>query len=104
MEASGTSGMKAAHNGVPQFSTLDGWWIEGHIEGVTGWCIGSRERLDEEREREELYRKLETEILPKFYKERENWIKIMKNCIAINASFFNTQRMVEQYVLNAYFL
>ena len=108
MEASGTSGMKAAHNGVPQFSTLDGWWIEGHIENITGWSIGSRikgeKKPDEERDKEDLYTKLEEKILPKFYNDRDNWIRTMRSCIAINASFFNTQRMVEQYVLNAYFL
>ncbi|HEC86337.1 MAG TPA: alpha-glucan family phosphorylase, partial [Thermoplasmatales archaeon] len=108
MEASGTSGMKAAHNGVPQFSTLDGWWIEGHIEDITGWSIGSRikgeKKSDEERDKEDLYTKLEEKILPKFYNDRDNWIRTMRSCIAINASFFNTQRMVEQYVLNAYFL
>ncbi|HID25633.1 MAG TPA: alpha-glucan family phosphorylase [Thermoplasmata archaeon] len=108
MEASGTSGMKAAHNGVPQLSTLDGWWIEGHIENITGWSIGSKrmegEESDDDRDRDDLYNKLENKILPKFYNDRENWIRTMRSCIAINASFFNTHRMVEQYVLNAYFL
>lgn len=105
MEASGTSGMKAAHNGVPQLSTLDGWWKEGYIEGVTGWAIGEEDQeSDDQRDSRDLYDKLEYRILPIFYKFRERWIEIMKNCIALNASFFNTQRMVEQYVLNAYFL
>ncbi|MCD6468934.1 MAG: alpha-glucan family phosphorylase [Thermoplasmata archaeon] len=108
MEASGTSGMKAAHNGVPQFSTLDGWWIEGHIENITGWSIGAKHKEDSESDddadREDLYSKLENKILPKFYGDRDNWIRTMRSCIAINASFFNTQRMVEQYVLNAYFM
>ncbi len=108
MEASGTSGMKAAHNGVPQLSTLDGWWMEGHIENITGWSIGSRksegEESDDEIDREDLYYKLESKIIPKFYNDRDNWIRTMRSCIAINASFFNTQRMIEQYVLNAYFL
>ena len=108
MEASGTSGMKAAHNGVPQLGTLDGWWIEGHIENITGWSIGSKrmegEESDDDRDRDDLYNKLENKILPKFYNDRENWIRTMRSCIAINASFFNTHRMVEQYVLNAYFL
>jgi len=107
-EASGTSGMKAAHNGVPQFSTLDGWWLEGCIENITGWSIGAEKTVndssDDNKDRNDLYHKLETWIMPKFYKDRENWIRTMRSCIAINASFFNTNRMVLQYVLNAYFM
>jgi starch phosphorylase len=106
-EASGTSGMKAAHNGVPHFSTLDGWWVEGHIENITGWSIGSRKTedkaSDDETDRNDLYSKLESWIMPKFYKDRDNWIRTMRSCIAINASFFNTNRMIQQYVLDAYF-
>ena len=106
-EASGTSGMKAAHNGVPHFSTLDGWWIEGHIEKVTGFSIGNNpnktNESNYEEEKEDLYSKLEYVIVPRYYKEREKWINMMKHSIAINASFFNTHRMVQQYVLNAYF-
>jgi len=108
MEASGTSGMKAAHNGVPQFGTLDGWWLEGCIENITGWAIGPEktedQASDDEVDRNDLYRKLETKILPKFYFDRANWIRTMCSCIAINASFFNTNRMIQQYVLNAYFI
>jgi starch phosphorylase len=107
-EASGTSGMKAAHNGVPQLSTLDGWWIEGRVENITGWAIGTRKsnerESDDDNDRNDLYNKLETWIIPKFYKDRDNWIRTMRSCIAINASFFNTNRMIEQYVLNAYFM
>jgi starch phosphorylase len=107
-EASGTSGMKAAHNGVPQLSTLDGWWVEGRIENITGWAIGTRKsnerESDDESDRNDLYNKLETLIIPKFYNDRDNWIRTMRSCIAINASFFNTNRMIEQYVLNAYFM
>ncbi len=106
-EASGTSGMKAAHNGVPQFSTLDGWWIEGCVENITGWSIGpektKEDSSDDETDRNDLYHKLETWIIPKFYTDRDNWTRTMRSCIAINASFFNTSRMVQQYVLNAYF-
>ncbi len=105
-EASGTSGMKAAHNGVPHLSILDGWWIEGHIEKLTGWSIGP-EMGDKENETqvdtEDLYNKLEYVIIPKFYEERDDWIRMMQHSIAINGSFFNTHRMVQQYVLNAYF-
>jgi glycogen phosphorylase len=104
-EASGTSGMKAAHNGVPHLSTLDGWWIEGHNEGLTGWSIGSEDRSipsNDESDSNDLYTKLDELILPAF-KERDKWTKIMKSVISFNASFFNTHRMVQQYVLKAYF-
>lgn len=106
-EASGTSGMKAAHNGVPQFSTLDGWWLEGCIENITGWAIGPEktkdEASDDDIDKNDLYDKLENWIMPKYYNDRNNWIRTMRSCIAINASFFNTNRMIQQYVLNAYF-
>jgi starch phosphorylase len=106
-EASGTSGMKAAHNGVPQFSTLDGWWLEGCIENITGWAIGPERIMEkesnDETDRNDLYNKLESWIVPKYYNDRDNWIRTMRSCIAINASFFNTSRMIQQYVLNAYF-
>ena len=107
-EASGTSGMKAALNGIPQFSVLDGWWLEGHVEDFTGWSIGPRpahveEEVDQGKDIEDLYNKLETKILPTFYNNPEKWREIMKHCIAFNGSFFNTQRMVGQYVTRAYF-
>ena len=104
-EASGTSGMKAAHNGIPHFSVLDGWWLEGHIEGITGWSIGSVPSSaidDSKNDVQELYEKLEKIIVPLFYKNRPKWIEIMQHSIAMNASFFNTHRMVQQYVLNSY--
>ena len=100
-EASGTSGMKAALNGVPSLSILDGWWIEGWIEGVTGWAIEDCE--EEVDETNSLYVHLEQIILPMFYTEHEQWRRVMRSTIALNGSFFNTQRMLEQYVLNAYF-
>jgi starch phosphorylase len=100
-EASGTSGMKAALNGVPSLSILDGWWIEGCIEGVTGWPIADRE--DQNGESASLYDHLEQSILPLYYREPSQWQKIMRSSIALNGSFFNTQRMIEQYALNAYF-
>jgi starch phosphorylase len=103
-EASGTSGMKAALNGVPSFSVLDGWWVEGHIEGVTGWSIGDADdaQNDSVAEAAALYDKLETVILPLFYKEAEKFTQVMRSAIALNGSFFNTQRMIWQYVKNAY--
>ena len=102
-EASGTSGMKAALNGVPSFSVLDGWWIEGHIEGVTGWSIGNS-YLDEDSTTEvaTLYDKLETKILPMFYGRPDEYMNVMRMAVALNASFFNTQRMLSQYIANAY--
>jgi starch phosphorylase len=105
LEASGTSGMKAAHNGVPSLSVLDGWWLEGHIEGVTGWSIGSRMMspgTDQQEDARELYQKLRWTIVPTYYQSRDRWIDVMRHTIAFNASFFNTHRMVQQYAANAY--
>jgi len=109
LEASGTSGMKAALNGVPSLSILDGWWVEGHIEGVTGWSIGESRRVaaaavatDNAAEAESLYSKLEGVILPMYYNERSRFLGVMQHAIAINGSFFNTQRMVQQYITDAY--
>jgi len=110
LEASGTSGMKAALNGVPSLSILDGWWVEGHIEGVTGWSIGDAQRRDPEpdtaadnvADAESLYLKLESVILPLFYEDRNRYLAVMQHAIAINGSFFNTQRMVQQYITDAY--
>ena len=106
MEASGTSGMKAAINGVPSLSVLDGWWIEGCIEGVTGWSFDShqKEKPNREEDAASLYEKLETIILPMFYQQRDDFIRVMRNAIAINGSFFNTERMLNQYISKAYFL
>jgi starch phosphorylase len=108
MEASGTSGMKAVHNAVPNFSILDGWWIEGHIEGVTGWSIGPRREEDGEEgyngsaDSADLYDKLERVIMPLFYDDREGWIRVMKNAVGKNAYYFNSHRMMRRYVTNAY--
>ncbi|TRO53594.1 alpha-glucan family phosphorylase [Candidatus Bathyarchaeota archaeon] len=107
-EASGTSGMKAAHNGVVNFSVLDGWWIEGCVEGLTGWAIGpsSSQGLNEQdarkRELADLYNKLEYLIIPKFYQQRDAWIDLMKNSIGKVAYYFNTHRMMREYATDAY--
>jgi len=108
LEASGTSGMKAAHNGVINFSVLDGWWIEGWIEGVTGWAIGPRpnENVSVEecrrKELDDLYNKLENIIVPMFYNRRDEWIKMMKGSIGKIAYYFNSHRVVQRYVTEAY--
>jgi starch phosphorylase len=107
-EASGTSGMKAAHNGVVNFSVLDGWWIEGCVEGLTGWAIGPSPNQtvgeEERRKRElaDLYNKLEYLIVPKFYEERDSWIGMMKNSIGKVAYYFNSHRMMRRYATDAY--
>ena len=95
-EASGTSGMKAALNGVPSLSVLDGWWIEGCIEDVTGWAIGNHS------DAASLYEKLGQTVVPCFYQQPDQFVRIMRQAIALNASHFNTQRMVQEYVLKAY--
>ena len=104
LEASGTSGMKASHNGVPNFSVLDGWWIEGHIEGYTGWSIGpsSDTATDLQKDADDLYYKLENIIIPTFYNDRRTWIRIMQNAIGKNAYYFNSHRMMRRYVTEAY--
>ncbi|MFP3853786.1 MAG: alpha-glucan family phosphorylase [Anaerolineales bacterium] len=103
-EASGTSGMKAAFNGVPNLSVLDGWWVEGHIEGVTGWSLldPGDSPDDADRELAALYDKLEQEVMPLYYQRPAKFAEMMRSAIALNASFFNTQRVVSQYVRNAY--
>jgi len=107
LEASGTSGMKAALNGIPSLSVLDGWWIEGYLESATGWTIGELKAEDgKDRSAEDaasLYEKLEKVILPMYYRKRNRFISMMCRAIALNGSFFHTHRMLRQYVLNAYF-
>jgi starch phosphorylase len=109
LEASGTSGMKAAVNGVPSLSILDGWWVEGHIEGITGWCIEDglcagiegRDPLDA-CHASALYAKLEEGVLPCYYQKRDRFIGIMKDVISLNGAFFNSHRMLTQYLHQAY--
>ena len=106
MEASGTSGMKAALNGVPSLSVLDGWWPEGWIEGVTGWSIGTSGPPEMESDRAEelssLYNKLRYVILPLYYGSPTNYARVMRSTIAVNGSYFTAQRMVQQYAQTAY--
>jgi starch phosphorylase len=109
LEASGTSGMKAAVNGVPSLSILDGWWVEGCIEGVTGWAIGSAGEggsapppHDDHADAAALYRKLREAVIPCFYGDPDRLAQIMRGAIALNASFFNTERMLAQYLHCAY--
>jgi starch phosphorylase len=101
-EASGTSGMKAAFNGVPNLSVLDGWWIEGCIEGITGWAVGNSEPVDDKEDAESLYSKLEQSVLPLYHGDRKGWISVMKGAIAKNASYFNSHRMMRRYATEAY--
>ncbi len=100
-EASGTSGMKAALNGVPSLSILDGWWIEGCIEGVTGWAI--EDGANDEEEATSLYKKLETAVVPLYLDAEEKWARLMRTTLAFNGSYFNTNRMVKQYTRNSYY-
>lgn len=118
MEASGTSGMKAALNGVPSLSTMDGWWIEGCVEGVTGWGIGKVPQVESSlvgqklgvgasaelyhRDAEEMYDKLEHAVLPAYYDSRSDWTEIMKSAISVNGSYFTTERMLRDYLMKAY--
>ncbi len=107
-EASGTSGMKAAHNGVLNLSVLDGWWIEGHIEDYTGWSIGpgptetTLAESSDETDTEDLYHKLEHKVIRTYYDDRERWIRMMQNAIGKNAYYFNSHRMIRRYVTEAY--
>jgi starch phosphorylase len=108
MEASGTSGMKAALNGVPNLSILDGWWIEGYNE-KNGWAFG-HEEIDDDRDQADaqaIYKILEKKIVPLYYKVSANgvpdgWVKVMKESIKSNAWRFSSRRMVREYIQKFY--
>ncbi len=102
LEASGTSGMKAAVNGVLNLSVLDGWWVEGCMEGVTGWAIGGDESTSHADDAQDLYAKLGEVVLPLYYEDRPRWIWMMKQSIAKLGSFFNAHRMMRRYAAEAY--
>jgi glycogen phosphorylase len=102
LEASGTSGMKAAFNGVPSLSVMDGWWLEGCLENVTGWAVGDAQPGNENADVIDLYNKLERVVLPLYYGDRAGWIAVMKGAIGKNAAVFNTHRMIRRYATEAY--
>jgi hypothetical protein len=102
------AGMKAALNGVPSLSVLDGWWIEGYIEDATGWSIGKDSSAvgqpsSRQNDAASLYDTLEHAVIPTFYQDRGRFVEMMRHCIALNGSFFNTHRMLQQYILKAYY-
>jgi starch phosphorylase len=103
LEASGTSGMKAALNAVPNLSILDGWWAEGCIEQITGWAIGTPAMPDvDQQDADSLYDKLEQIVLPLYRNDRAGWIRVMKGAVSKNAYYFNSLRMMRRYAAEAY--
>jgi starch phosphorylase len=96
LEASGTSGMKAALNGLPNLSILDGWWAEGCRHGVNGWAIGGEDAGDDASDGAALHDLLEREVLPT-WADRARWIGMMQSSIAVAEEHFTTDRMVREY-------
>jgi len=104
LEASGTSGMKAALNAVPQLSILDGWWIEGY-NGKNGWAVEGTG--SDEKDAAAMYDLLEKEIIPLYYNQDEDgvphdWVKVMKEAIKSTGPRFSARRMVKEYALKFY--
>ncbi|MCF7823524.1 MAG: alpha-glucan family phosphorylase [Candidatus Marinimicrobia bacterium] len=100
-EASGTSGMKATLNGVPNLSIMDGWWAEGCNHGVNGWAIGDPNNANDAADADHLYRLLEEEIIPTFYNDQRKWISIIREAIKTGVQFTGT-RMVQDYLREYY--
>jgi starch phosphorylase len=103
MEASGTSGMKASLNGVPQLSILDGWWIEG-FNGKNGWAFAGS---GDDKDADAIYNILETKVIPLYYKMDDkgiptNWVKLMKEAIKSTSAAFSARRMVKEYTRKFY--
>jgi glycogen phosphorylase len=94
--------------GVPSLSVLDGWWIEGWIEGDTGWAIGDHNSTETDEEQTDaidaasLYDKLEKTVIPLYYNNPDGYLEVMRKTIAINGSYFNSTRMAKQYLVRAY--
>jgi glycogen phosphorylase len=108
LEASGTSGMKAAMNGLLNLSVYDGWWVEGGFEGVNGWGIGKKELWTDFREESgfdealELYGKLSDVVVPLYYGEKERWWRMAQTSVALAGPHFNSYRMAEEYFARVY--
>jgi starch phosphorylase len=101
LEASGTSGMKAALNGVLNLSVLDGWWVEACDDGVNGWAIGA-DGDGPQHHAAALYDKLEATVLPLYADDPAGWRRMMKEAIRSIASYFNSQRMMRRYASEVY--
>jgi starch phosphorylase len=92
--------MKAALNGVPSLSILDGWWIEGNVEGRTGWGVGSLDGSPDD-DAAALYRKLDA-VVALYYRDPAGFDEVRRYAISVNGSYFTTERMVREYAINAY--